>query len=162
MTNTGKIGRESSLRNQRNEYGHWDIPKQFNPDDWVGFVYRIRNIDSEKFYFGKKNFKSNRRIKVKGRINRKLKTTESNWKTYNSSCKSLHEDIEKLGEDKFKFEILSLHQTKSSLAYAEVKAIMDNDCLLKEECYNQICPPLKYRIVITEKEREFNETKSIN
>ena len=37
---------------------------------------------------------------------KKLVTKESDWKTYTGSCNQLNEDIEKIGKQDFKFEIL--------------------------------------------------------
>ena len=51
---------------------------------------------------------------------RKLKERESNWKTYMGSSKWLTADIEKIGKEHFKFEIIAEYKNKRSLRYYEL------------------------------------------
>src|SRR6202020_415823 len=109
------------------DIGHWEFHKEFDIDNWVGFIYKITDLVTQKEYIGKKFFFSTLRKKGKGRINRKVIRKESVWKKYTSSSRELNAQIIRLGKDKFKFEILSLHETKSSLAYREVELqILEN------------------------------------
>ena len=128
------------------DLGHWttSLPN-FEPTEWCGFVYLITNLATNKKYFGKKFFTSTTRKKVKNRTNRKKVIKESDWKTYTGSSKTLNEDIAIFGKEHFRFEILSLHENRSSLAYAEVKRIVLSDALvLKDEFYNGLLPSIKY------------------
>ena len=59
---------------------------------------------------------------------RKVKQ-ESDWKRYYGSCPELKEDIEKLGKDKFKREILSLHKTKGRTNFEETRQLFLNNVL---------------------------------
>jgi hypothetical protein len=109
------------------ETGHWIYPKELDINNWFGFVYRIINLTNKREYVGKKQFFSERTKIVKGRKNRKHYTKESDWKDYTGSSNELNADIEKLGKDKFIFLIESLHESRSSLFYAEVeKQIFEN------------------------------------
>ena len=77
------------------------------PDDCVGFVYQITNTTNGKMYIGKKlaRFRRSRRP-LKGRVNKRRYTVSSDWQYYYGSSDALNVDIEKLGKDKFKREIL--------------------------------------------------------
>ena len=93
---------------------HWLIyrkEEEFIPNlDKFGFVYLITNLKNGKGYIGCKQYLSYR----------KLKETESNWKTYMGSSKWLLKDIEKMGKEHFKFEIIAEYKNKRSLRYYEL------------------------------------------
>lgn len=141
------------------DIGHWEFPFNFDPTEWIGFVYKITCIDTNRKYIGKKFFFMTTRKKIKNRTNRKKVINESNWKKYTGSCKTLNEEITLRGKDKFRFEILSLHESRSSLAWREVELIVTNDALRKKmpdgtsEFWNGLCPPIKF-IVKKETEKE--------
>ena len=82
-------------------------------EDHFGFVYLIECLDNDRKYLGRKYFWSFRTPKGK---KRKVKS-ESDWKKYYGSCPELKEDIVKLGKDKFKRNILSLHKTLGKTNY---------------------------------------------
>ena len=109
--------------------GHWNFPHEFDPSDWIGFIYRITELDTLREYVGKKSFFSNRSKVVKGRKNRKHFKKNSDWKSYTGSSTQLNEMIAKKGMDNYKFEIESLHKTKGSLHYAEVRLQVSEDVL---------------------------------
>jgi hypothetical protein len=102
-------------------YGHWVFNVEFDPQDWVGFIYKITELDTGREYIGKKQFFNTNRKIVKDRKNRKTVITESNWKIYTGSSIHLNLQITEKGKDNYKFEILSLHNSKGSLHYAEVE-----------------------------------------
>lgn len=109
---------------------HWttELP-EFDPNDWFGFCYRLTHIETSVQYIGKKQFFSTTRKKIKGRKNRKKVVKESDWKKYTSSSKYVNEMIEEHGIEIFKFEIISLHSTKASLYYEEVRLQVVEDVL---------------------------------
>lgn len=89
------------------------------PDNYVGFVYCITNIISNKKYIGKKLFWTPKRKQVnKKRVRFKV---ESDWKEYWSSSDELKADIEKLGKENFNREILHLCLSKGATNYLEAK-----------------------------------------
>jgi hypothetical protein len=57
---------------------------------------------------------------------------------YCGSSNNLLQDIELLGKDKFKFEIIQFYGSKSELSYFEAKLQFENDVLLREDYYNGI------------------------
>jgi Putative endonuclease segE, GIY-YIG domain len=103
--------------------------------DYVGFVYIIQNLVSNRKYVGKKLFRSLRKKKVKGKYKRVM--VQSDWRKYFSSCKELHDDVTALGEEEFSREVLRLCKTKSELNYFELKTQIDLDVILRpKEYYN--------------------------
>jgi len=111
------------------DYGHWQYSKEFNSDDWFGFVYRIVDLSNNMEYIGKKQFIKTRRKVVKNRKNRKVIKSDSDWRSYTGSSVVLNEQIQLKGKEKFSFHIMSLHKTKASLSYGEVEAQIHADVL---------------------------------
>lgn len=119
--------------------------KEFNdiPVNIVGFVYLITNLTNNKKYIGKKNFYFSKTkykmhtqkngIKKRKRIRELI---ESDWKTYYGSNKQLNEDVIKLGEKKFKREIIYLCSNKAEMTYYEALEQFNNNVLLSNEYYN--------------------------
>lgn len=117
---------------------HWTFNGQvFSaiPESMYGFIYKITNIETGKSYIGRKQFISITRKRIKNRTNRKVIKKETNWREYTGSCIPLNKEIQKLGKDKFKFEILALAETKGQLNFLEVCAQIKNDVLIKDS-YN--------------------------
>jgi hypothetical protein len=107
--------------------GHWIYPEIIDVERWFGFIYRITNLKTNQQYIGKKQFWAFTRKKVAGRTNRKKIIKESDWKTYTGSSSTLNDLISSLGKENFLFVIESLHETKGSLFYEEVrKQISEN------------------------------------
>ena len=110
-------------------YGHWIFNVEFELQDWFGFIYKITELDTNREYIGKKQFFNINRKIVKGKKNRKTVISESNWRVYTGSSVHLNLQISEKGKDNYQFEILSLHQTKGSLHYAEVEYQITNNVL---------------------------------
>jgi hypothetical protein len=102
-------------------------------EEFYGFVYKITNIATEKTYIGKKLFWFKKTKIIKGKKKRYL--APSDWKTYFGSSKAVHQDVEQLGEQMFRREILKLCKNKGECSYYEAKAQFDNDVLLQPERY---------------------------
>lgn len=98
----------------------------------VGFIYLIRNLDSGRFYVGKKNFTKAKTYQK----NKKKKRTRvaSDWMTYTGSNDELNQDI--ANGAKIQKEILHLCKSKGWMTYLETKEIFDRECLLRDDCYN--------------------------
>jgi len=100
----------------------------------IGFVYKITNTNDGRFYIGKKLFtragyKTIKKKKKKIRV-------ESDWKNYYSSSEELNEDVQKLGKNMFRREILRLCKSKSECTYYEAKYQFELSVLL-ENTYNK-------------------------
>lgn len=134
------------------KYGHWEVPHDFDPEDFLGFVYLITNNVENKKYIGQKLLWNKvTKPPKKGKVNKRRSKKESNWKEYTGSSKQLNEDIEKLGKDNFTFEILELYETKWEITYGEYSRIIKEDAIPKKSYYNDFlgrvgkCPnKLKY------------------
>lgn len=111
------------------DIGHWEFFEEFNTNDWFGFVYRIIELSTGREYIGKKQFHQHLRKAVKGRKNKIRITKDSDWKVYTSSSTELNEAIQRNGKQNYKFIIESLHKTKGSLVFNEVKAQITEDVL---------------------------------
>lgn len=126
------------------------------PEDAVGFIYQITNLLTGKKYIGRKNLTSTRRKQVKQKTNPTKKKTvrvtkASDWESYTGSSVQLNADIVQLGKEKFRFEILSAHKSKSELNYAEVYQLVMRGALTKyfpngePEFYNGLIPKVATR-----------------
>ena len=102
--------------------------KPFTTDDigdLFGFVYRITNISTGKQYIGRKYFWQKR--KPKG--GKRRVTSESDWKRYFGSSEELKRDIEDLGRENFRREIISVHTTLGRTNYEETRQLFLNNVL---------------------------------
>lgn len=105
------------------------------PDNrYIGFVYIITNLVTDKKYIGKKLFKFRKSKSVKGK--RKKYLAESDWQDYWSSSDTLKEDVKKLGENNFSREILHLCTSRTNLNYLELREQIDRRVLETDGWYN--------------------------
>jgi hypothetical protein len=131
------VDEKNESQNQQN-LGHWKLKTDF-VDNAFGFVYEITNNVSGRKYIGKKQMRSVRKLKpLKGKKKNRRVEKETDWKTYTGSSNELNDDIKNLGKEKFSFDILRFCNSKSHLAYEEIKYQIQNDVILKEEYYNGI------------------------
>ena len=107
------------------------------PEGFVGFVYLITNITNNRKYIGKKltQFKRSKKP-LKGRTNKRRYTVESDWKDYYGSSDELTADVELLGKDKFKREIMFWCSSKSELSYIEAREQFTHKVLESKQWYN--------------------------
>lgn len=107
-------------------------------EGYASFVYIITNLETGKRYIGKKIFKSIQRKKVKGKTRKKKVEKDSGWKNYYGSNLVLLADIEAIGADKFKREILKLCKTRGTASYWEAKYQMQHEVLERpDDFYNE-------------------------
>lgn len=125
-----------------NDLGHWKYNgPEVDISKMVGFIYIIKRLyPTPKYYIGKKLLENKKKRKpLKGRVNARHYKVDSDWKTYRSSSPLLQEEIEKLGEENFDFEILSFQPSKLLMAYWETKTIIDRNAIFDPNYYNEIC-----------------------
>jgi hypothetical protein len=103
-------------------------------DGNTGFVYLITNTTNDKKYVGKKLFQFSKTKTVKGK--KKRSKVASDWKEYYGSNGELQQDVENLGADKFKREILYICKTKGECSYLEAYEQFMRRVLLRDDYYN--------------------------
>jgi len=121
------------------DLGHWEGILEEGTDLPYGFIYKITNLTNNKKYIGKKQCKSIRkRPPLKGKKNKRRHEVETDWKTYTSSSNQLNKDLDCIGIDKFKFEILRWCDSKWELSYYEARLQFKEEVLLRDDYYNGI------------------------
>lgn len=115
------------------------------PETCVGFVYLITNLTNGRRYIGKKLAKFSKTTyktvtlkngtKKKKRIRSKI---ASDWQTYFGSNLELNRDVEQLGQDNFKREILFLCKSKAECSYIECREQFAHRVLESNDFYNGI------------------------
>lgn len=109
------------------------------PEDMVGFVYLITELDSGKKYVGQKRFWSTRKLPpLKGKKRRRSVTKESDWRNYFGSNEDLKVLVESNGGDKYHREILYLCRSLGVMNYMETKEQFDRNVLLRDDYFNGI------------------------
>jgi hypothetical protein len=113
------------------------------PEDCVGFVYNITNLVSGRQYIGKKLSKfsktSYKTVTLKNGTKKKKKIKskiDSDWMTYYGSSIELNKDVETLGKENFKREILHYCNSKALCSYIEAREQFARKVLESDEYYN--------------------------
>ena len=107
------------------------------PSDVIGFVYQITNTTNGRMYIGKKLARFKRsRPPLKGRKNKRRYNIDSDWQDYYGSSDELTIDVNRLGKDKFKREILFYCLSRSELSYVEAREQFARKVLESNDYYN--------------------------
>lgn len=118
-----------------------------------GFIYKITNKETGKFYIGKKILffvrnkklgkkelaalkEERKQLGMRGAVPKKKQViTESDWKDYFGSSKELIDEIEKKGKENYSREILQLAYNSKQLTYFET-AFQMKENVLQRDTYN--------------------------
>ena len=107
------------------------------PEEVVGFVYEITNTTNGRKYIGKKLARFKRsRPPLKGRKNKRRYKVDSDWQDYYGSSDDLTIDVNRLGKDKFKREILFYCKSKAELSYVDAREQFSHKVLESDDYYN--------------------------
>lgn len=113
------------------------------PDDCVGFVYMITNNTTGRKYIGKKLAKfaktTYKVVKLKNGNKKKKKIrskVDSDWRDYYGSNDQLNKDVETLGTEHFKREILFYCTSKAQCSYIEAREQFTHRVLESADYYN--------------------------
>jgi hypothetical protein len=112
-----------------------------------GFVYIITNLETNRFYIGKKAFIHNKKKKLTKKeiaehtgAGRKPITrvdkVDSGCKNYYGSSKELLADVKLLGEDKFERVIIHFAKNKKQLTFLELQEQIIHNVLFINNSYN--------------------------
>lgn len=102
--------------------------------NYIGFVYIITNLRTERKYIGKKNFYFSKTKQLKGK--KKKYKVESDWKDYFGSNEELNHHVNIFGQDQFRREILRFCSSKGEMSYFEAKYQFQYDVLESDQYYN--------------------------
>ena len=114
-------------------------PTEEELKQWMGFVYVITDLSTQRMYVGKKLFWSQKtRPPLKGKMRKRRSIVESDWKDYYGSSDLVKELLKEHGEDNFKREILYFGKSKGELGFLEAKEQFDRNVLFDERYMNGI------------------------
>ena len=118
-------------------------PVEQLPEECVGFVYIITNTVSGRMYVGKKlaRFKTTRykmhTQKNGKKVRKKIRgAVASDWQEYYGSSDQLNRDVELLGRDGFRREILYYCRSKAECNYIEAREQFARKVLESDQYYN--------------------------
>ena len=113
------------------------------PEDCVGFVYLITNTTNGRMYIGKKLAKfsktTQKTVKLKNGSKKKKKIrtkVDSDWRDYYGSSPELSKDVEQIGKNNFKREILYYCKSKAECSYIEAREQFSRRVLESTDYYN--------------------------
>jgi hypothetical protein len=113
------------------------------PEECIGFVYVITNIATGRMYIGKKLAKFSKTtykiVKLKNGNKKKKKIRskiDSDWREYYGSNDQLNKDVEQLGRENFKREILYYCTSKAECSYIEAREQFSRRVLESDDYYN--------------------------
>ena len=120
--------------------------EDFPEENVYGFVYKITNKTTGKFYIGKKQILSQTRKKIGKEQKAKNKLLniwkdyevvikEMDWQNYWGSSKELQADVKTLGKENFDKQILKFCKNTTELTYWETAYQFKEDVLLRDS-YN--------------------------
>ncbi len=116
---------------------HWIVKDEsiFDVSHW-GFVYNVTNINESDEGYGRQYIG--------------MKSLNGNWRGYTTSSKYINQDIDRLGKDSFKFEILFSCKGKGDVVYLETHLQHRLHVLTKTLCngtpayYNRAIGAIKF------------------
>lgn len=116
---------------------HQGVDFEEPPENAVGFIYRIEQVSTGRYYIGKKIL-WNRVAKppLKGKKRRRISQKPSDWKTYYGSSDELKELVTQNPAD-FKREVLRVCFSKSEMSYWETYEIMASHALIDPLSFNK-------------------------
>ena len=116
------------------------------PQDTFGFIYIVKNNDTNKSYIGKKVLYHNKKVKlgkkevaeltgVGRKPTTKIVTKESDWASYYGSNKEVMQLIKEGKQDLFTRTIIKLAPNKKLLTYYETQALFTYKVLEHPESF---------------------------
>ena len=127
--------------------GHWHFDQQMGGKEYVGFIYIIRDKVLKRFYLGKKNYRTDGRLRA---------GEESDWKRYTSSSNILKALIKDRPIEEFDFICIEQYRTKGTLGYAETWTLCDVEAPTTPVWYNEQIEKVSWKVRerITDKHKQ--------
>jgi len=117
--------------------GHWHFPEQMGSLEYVGFIYLIRDTELNRFYLGKKSYRS---------ASKANKGAESNWRSYLSSSRLLAEMFAERPKEEFDFICLEQYKTKGTLSYSETWSLCLVEAPTSKIWYNTLIEKVSWNV----------------
>jgi hypothetical protein len=114
-------------------YHDGQLVEEIDLKKYAAFVYVITNLKTNRLYIGLKQTSFAKTRQVKGK--KKRVRVESDWREYWSSSEELKKDVEALGQENFKREIIHFCEMKSHANYLEAREQMDRRVLENPDKY---------------------------
>jgi hypothetical protein len=112
-------------------------------EEFIGFVYCITNNITGRKYIGKKLAKFSKttyktvRLKNGNKKKKKIRSKiDSDWREYYGSNDQLNKDVEQLGAENFKREIIYYCTSKAECSYIEAREQFSRRVLESDDYYN--------------------------
>ena len=108
------------------------------PSEYEGFVYKISNTQTGRYYIGQKRFWRVKKLPpLKGKKNKRHSRVESDWRTYWGSSEALKLALAE-DSNNWQREIVLLCATKGDLNYHETRLQFEYGVLLDPLAFNGI------------------------
>lgn len=130
--------------------GHWLFPKQMG--EGIGFIYLIHDLYMDRFYLGKKLYKSLRGLK---------KGKETDWRIYKTSSPIMKVHFTARPKSEFKFICLEEYKTKSGLSFAETWTLCHVQAPLSDRFYNKRIEAISFKVLEAVTERHMRRLSTI-
>jgi len=117
------------------------------PEKAYGFIYEITCTTSGRKYIGRKylTFAKTKQVKKKTKKFR----VESDWRDYWSSSPYLLEEMEKVGKENFKREILLWCYSRAECNYMELRYQFDRRVIESDDYYNSNIASKHFKRVVS-------------
>ena len=117
--------------------GLWSFPEQMGGKEYTGFIYIIRDDYMNRFYLGKKNYRSTRGAN---------KGKEMDWRRYTSSSKLVNEMFLERPKSEFSFFCVEQYKTKGTLSYAETWSLCHVEAPTTDDWYNGLIEKVSWKV----------------
>lgn len=110
------------------DYGHWTTIKEFDPREWIGFVYVITFTNGKKYIGAKKMWRKIKRPPTSFKRGPKCGFIESDWRNYTSSSNEVNTMISD-GHCVEEYLIVGVYDTWGKTLYSEAMMQIENNVL---------------------------------
>ncbi|WVX87350.1 homing endonuclease [Vibrio phage EniLVp02] len=117
-------------------FGHWIASDDFDPNDYVGFVYLVSTSDGRYYIGSKKLWKNQTRAPNSYKRQPKKPFRESEWLSYTTSSRWLNEDAPAADVEVVEFRILSGQDSWGKTLFLEFMLQVHLDAVRSDKFLN--------------------------